>query len=303
MNLRDLSYLVALIKHRHFSKAAKACFVSQPALSMQIRKLEEHLGVPLLERNNRQVMITPIGEQIGTHAMQVLKLVDEIEEMAQHANDPSQGKLTLGVIPTAAPYLLPHIIPAIKNAFPNLTLFLIEEQTAKLNDKLLNGQLDAAILALPANLDGVTSANLYDEPFLFAAPKSHKLAKLSYIQHSQLSDETILLLEEGHCLRDQALSFCQKVKADDVAAFEATSLETLRYMVTSGIGVTLMPALAAQQKDNITYIPFQHPQPMRTMGLCWRKSSVKAALLQSISQLLEKKMQRVLGSVEEKASA
>lgn len=283
MNIRDLKYLVALMDHRHFGKAAEACFVSQPALSMQIKKLEENLGVQLLERTNKSVMLTAIGNEMGERARQVLQQVDEMRDLARSAADPFSGELHLGIFPTLAPYLLPHIMPALTEKFPRLSLFLHEEKTAVLIEKLRMGKIDAALLALPVTEQGFTSVELFHEEFLLAVPKPHRLAKNELIDQNELRDEQLLLLEDGHCLREQALTFCYQLNAKENQRFRATSLETLRHMIAAGMGITLMPKFACRKNDEIAYIPFKNSQPSRQIGLISRASSVKQQVMQEIA--------------------
>lgn len=282
MNIRDLKYLVALQDHQHFGKAADACFVSQPALSMQIKKLEEHLGVQLLERTNKSVMFTTVGDALTARARLVLSQVDEMKELAKQSVDPFSGELRLGIFPTLAPYLLPRIAPKISKKLPRLSLFLLEEKTNILLEKLQQGKIDAAILALPIDVSGLVSVPLFDEEFMLAVPVAHELAARKSIKAEELSHHPLLLLEDGHCLRDQALSFCYRVQAEENQRFRATSLETLRYMVAAGVGVTLMPKLACRANDGVAYITFKTPKPMRSIGMVWRASTAKELVLKEI---------------------
>ena len=228
MNLRDLQYLVAVAEHRHFGRAADACFVSQPTLSTQLKKLEERLGVMLIERGNRRVMLTPVGESIVAQAAHVLRDADELVQIAEQHRDPFGGDLRLGVIPTVAPYLLPKILPSVRRSFPKLSLQLAEAQTAALLSMLGDGNLDAAILALSVDQDGCSERKLYSEPFLFAVGKGHPKARRKAVTLDDLNDEQVLLLEDGHCLRDQALEVCKTHKAVENTNFRATSIKTLR---------------------------------------------------------------------------
>lgn len=281
MNIRDLKYLIAVADHNHFGKAAEACFVSQPALSMQIKKLEESLGVVLIERNNKRIFFTDIGKLIVQQARDILYRVETLQEIANQSKDPFCGELRLGIIPTLAPYLLPLIIPGLSTLFPKLTLYLIEETTSNLVTKLHEGALDAALLALP--IEGDFSVHpLFDEEFVLAIPKDHPLAKQKMAHISDLENKTLLLLEEGHCLRDQALAVCHRANASELKTFHATSLETLRHMVAAGAGITLIPKLACRANDGICYLPFSSPAPMRTIGLIWRESTAKKILLEHI---------------------
>lgn len=288
MNLRDLQYLVAVAEHRHFGKAAKVCFVSQPALSMQIKKLEDTLGLPLLERNTKTVLLTKTGETIAAYAKNILLQVKEMQEFAKQAKDPYSGTLNLGIIPTLAPYLLPHIMPALGKAFPKLVFHLVEEQTAYLLEKLKQGKLDAAILALPITDNELTTTALFEEDFMLATPVNDQLAKRNKIKTSDLENRTLLLLEEGHCMRDQALMLCHKIHATEETNFRATSLETLRHMVIAKTGITLMPKLACLSNHNIAYIPFCTPKPTRQIGLVRRTTSTKIILLNDLADQIKK---------------
>lgn len=287
MNIRDLKYLVALKEHGHFGKAADACFVSQPALSMQIKKLEEYLGVQLLERTNKSVMFTAIGESMIERAELILNEAEEMKSLARAAADPFGGDMHLGIFPTLAPYFLPHVTPKLNKKFPRLSIFLLEEKTGVLLQKLQQGKIDAAIVALPAQDNHLESMPLFEEEFLLAVPGKHELAKRKLIKPEDLADQTLMLLEEGHCLREQALSFCYRTKATENQCFRATSLETLRHMVASGLGMTLMPKLACQAKDGVTYIPFKSPKPSRTIGVVWRTTSAKQQAIVEIAELLK----------------
>lgn len=288
MNIRDFSYLVALANYRHFGKAAKACFVSQPALSMQIKKLEETLGVTLLERSNKAVLLTPIGIAITERAKYILQHMEEIRELAKLAKDPYSGELKIGIIPTLAPYLLPLIIPSLTKGFPKINFYLIEDKTALLIQKLKQGQLDAALLALPIQESSFSYSTLFEEEFLLAVPNGHVLSKRKKIKQNDLNNQPLLLLEEGHCMRGQTLTLCQRMNATEAQNFRATSLETLRHMVAAGNGITLMPKLAQQLNDTISYIPFSPPKPKRLIGLVWRISATKKRLLQEIVNHIKK---------------
>ncbi len=292
MNIKDLKYLVAIADHSHFGKAAAACFVSQPALSMQIKKLENFLDVQLIERN-KSALLTDVGKLITEQARDILCRVDAIKQMARQAKDPFGGELRLGVIPTLGAYLLPHIIPGLSKIFPKLTIYLVEEKTHTLIDKLKNGKLDGALFGLPILEEDFMALPLFAEEILLAVPSNHPFAKRSKIKYSDLENKTLLLLEDGHCLRDQALSLCHSMHASVDTVFQATSLETLRYMIASKTGITLMPKLACKNNEGICYIPFNLPKPVRTIGMIWRPSSAKKILLENmvvhIRKLLGKK--------------
>jgi len=283
MNSRDLKYLVALHDHLHFGKAADACFVSQPALSMQIKKLEETLGVKLLERTNKSVLLTDIGMAITDRARLILQQIDEMRDLAKLAKDPYSGELKIGIIPTLAPYLLPVIMPSLSKKFPKLSFYLHEEQTSLLVQKLKEGQLDAAFLVPPLPESNFASALLFEEEFVLAVPSTHPLSKRKIIKKTDLTNQHLLLLEEGHCMREQTLSFCHAAHASETQNFRGTSLETLRYMVASGNGITLMPKLAQQSHDSVCYIPFSAPKPTRSIGLYWRSTAAKKYLLEDFA--------------------
>jgi len=277
VNLRDLRYLVALADHAHFGRAAAACFVSQPTLSTQIKKLEDELGVALVERAPRHVMLTPSGRDIAERARRILSDVDEMKESARRTRDPEAGSVRLGLFPTLGPYLLPHVIPRVRARFPRLELLLVEEKTETLLRQLRDGKLDAAVLALPLHDDHLHEEALFDEPFVLAVPKSHALAGRANVRMKDLADQSLLLLEDGHCLRDQALDVCEMAGAGEKSGFRATSLETLRQMVAANVGITLLPALAVQPpvpaSDAIALLPFKAPAPHRRIAMVWRKSS------------------------------
>jgi LysR family hydrogen peroxide-inducible transcriptional activator len=299
MNLRDLNYFVVLAELRHFGEAAKRCYVSQPTLSMQIKKLEETLGVALFERTNKQVFLTGEGQHLLSKAKKILILCEEMKAIAQHSQDPFAGELHLGVIPTVAPYLLPAVMPTIKNNFPNLKVWLIEEQTHRLISKLEDGEIDAAIMAQPI-ASNFTYQNLFEEAFYFTCAPGHPFAQAKHVAINDLVNQQIMLLAEGHCLRDQAMAVCHMAKANEVADFTATSLETLRLMVQAGMGVTLLPALAVdtESSDLLKCIPFEAPVPTRTLALFWRASTPKNkclhALAELITQLITPKLESVL---------
>lgn len=287
MNLRDLRYLVALADLRHFGRAAEACHVSQPTLSTQIRKLEEELGVSLVERAPRQVMLTPAGQDIALRARRVLAEVEQMRETARRTADPEAGSVRLGLFPTLGPYLLPHVVPRIRRRFPRLELLLVEEKTETILHMLRDGKLDAAVLAMPLHEDWTDSEFLFEEPFLLAVPEGHPLSGRHDLTLSDLGDQHLLLLEEGHCLRDQALEVCGLAGAGEKEGFRATSLETLRQMVAAGVGVTLLPVLAVKppvpHSANLRLLPFRDPPPSRRLALVWRRSSAMAAFLRELA--------------------
>jgi len=290
VNLRDLKYLVALAEHKHFGRAAAACFVSQPTLSTQIRKLEEELGVPLVERAPRKVMLTPAGREAAARARRIVAEAEQLKEAARRSRDPEAGTVRLGIFPTLGPYLLPHVIPQIRERFPQLELLLVEEKSDVLLTQLRHGQLDAALLALPVNDDQLHCEFLFEEPFVLAAPEGHPLTAHRSLSLDDLSEQRLLLLQDGHCLRDQALDVCHLAGALEKSEFQATSLETLRQMVAANVGVTLLPMLAVKppvaRSPNIRLIPFEgKPLPNRRIAMVWRRSSATGAFLQQLAAL------------------
>jgi LysR family hydrogen peroxide-inducible transcriptional activator len=290
VNLRDLEYLVAVAEHTHFGRAAAACFVSQPTLSTQLKKLEAELGVSLIERNPRQVLLTAAGEQVVARARVILGEADAIRGIARHTRDPRSGRLRLGIFPTLGPYLLPHVVPTLRDRFPDLELLLVEEKTELLLDQLRAGRLDAAVLALPVPDESLDGELLFREDFLLAVPAGHRLDGAGPVDLDALETEHLLLLTDGHCLRDQALEVCQLAGAREYAGFQATSLETLRHMVAAGVGVTLLPELSVQppvqQPGTVRLLRFAEPAPHRDIGLFWRPASVYRDLLPELADAL-----------------
>jgi len=291
MNLRDLQYLVALAETRHFGRAAQRCHVSQPTLSAQLKKLEEYLGVALIERRPRRVGLTPAGEAVVERARRMLRDADDIRALARASQDPLGGELKLGLIPTLGPYLLPRIAPRITRALPKLQLMLHEYQTAPLIERVLQGELDLAILALPADTKGLITRSLFAEAFLVAMPERHRLTARKRLKPADLAGERLLLLEEGHCLRDQALEGCARVGTEE-HSFRATSLETLRQMVAAGLGITLLPRLAAEgpfaSARGLVVRPFSPPAPSRVIGAAWRRSTSRGAAIAAVCDLIAK---------------
>jgi LysR family hydrogen peroxide-inducible transcriptional activator len=288
VNLRDLRYLVALADERHFGRAAERCFVSQPTLSAQIGKLERYLGVTLVERQPKRVSLTPTGAKVVERARRLLQESDAIVELAKTDRDPLSGQLRVALIPTVGPYLLPRVAPALSRDLPKLKLLLYEYQTAPLIERLRAGEIDMGILALPvAPIDGLESAVLYEEPFALAMSGSHRLAARRRVTVEDLREETLLLLEDGHCLRDQALEVCSRVDVHEAQDYRATSLETLRQMVAAGHGVTLLPELAIAAPTGtalgLQVRPFVRPPPSRTIGAVWRKSTTRGPAIEAIS--------------------
>ena len=291
MNFRALQYFVKLAELKHFSNAATACFVSQPTLSTQIQKLEDELGVTLVERAPRQIMLTPIGEDIAHRARHVLRDIEHLKDAARRSKDPETGTIKLGIFPTLAPYLLPHVIPVICDKYPELRLQLAEEKTEDILSMLDQGRLDAGLLALPIEEHGMEMEILFEEPFVTAMPVSHPLTEKQFINLSDLEGEELLLLEEGHCLRQHALAVCAMAGAHERLDFHATSMETLRQMVAANAGVTLMPVLSVKppipSTDNIALRPFASPAPSRTIALVWRSSSPLGGFLRKLAESLK----------------
>jgi len=289
MNLREMSYLVAVADLRNFTHAAEHCHVSQPTLSAQIRKMEESLDVKIFERNNKHVMITEEGKEIIQSAEKILLEMARIKEVAEHAHNPFAGKFRLGAFPTLATYIFPEIVPQIKNEMPELHLILIEDKTAELIERLRKGEIDAAFLALPVHGESLTVKALFDDNFLLAVSLSHPLAKMTEMNVDTLAQYQLLLLEEGHCLRDHALEVCHKHNIGEEQDFRATSLETLRLMVKAGTGITMIPEIAINHAEtDIRYIPFMEPKPYRTIAIVCRKTSTKKEIVKYIESILVK---------------
>lgn len=287
MNLRDLSYLVAVADLRSFVQAAKQCCISQPTLSTQIKKLEDTLGVKVFERSNKKVMPTELGEKIVASARRILHEVEHIKELADNAQDPMAGNFRLGAFPTLSTYVFPDLVPMIKQTLPNLRLILIEEKTDQLITQLKHGKIDAALLALPIHEDTLETITLFEDVFMLAVASDNPLAQKATIEEADLYHHQMLLLEEGHCLRGQALQICQLNNIEEQQDVRATGLETLRQMVRAGTGITFMPKIAIHEpEDGICYIPFVEPAPTRTIGLVWRKTSVRKQLMETFTHLI-----------------
>lgn len=289
MNLRDLQYLVALAEMRHFGRAAQRCHVSQPTLSAQLRKLEDYLGVALVERRPRKVALTAAGQVVVERARRMLQEAEDIRALAHASQDPLAGQLKVGLIPTLGPYLLPRLMPRVARSLPKLSLLLHEYQTAPLVQRVLDGELDLAILALPADTRGLQTRSLFAEAFVVAMPARHRLASKRRLRTSDLAGETLLLLEEGHCLREHALEVCARAGTAE-QEFRATSLETLRQMVAAGAGITLLPRLAAEgpfaSVRGLTTRPFAPPAPSRLIGAAWRRSTSRGAAIAALCRIV-----------------
>lgn len=286
MNIRDLKYLVAVTETAHFGQAAERCCVSQPTLSMQLKKLEDELGVQFFERNNKSVMITPVGKALALQARSILGEINTLKQIASHAKDPFAGEFRLGIIPTMGPYLLPDLLPIIKKRLPKIDLIVFENKTSVILNELRSGLLDAIILALPVSDEGLVTKELFQEDFLLALPKKHPLVNKNKIQMQDIKNETLLLLEEGHCLRDQALEACGLVGATEKSGFKATSLETLRHLVASEAGITLIPEMAAKHNNaKIALKSFAKPSPSRKVGMLWRQNSARQICCEKMLEL------------------
>jgi LysR family hydrogen peroxide-inducible transcriptional activator len=290
MNLRDLTYLVALADHRHFGRAAESCFVSQPTLSTQLKKLETELGVELIERSPRRVMLTEVGELVVERARVVLREAESIREIARRASDPEAGSVRMGLFPTLAPYLLPHVVPHVRERFPHLELLLVEDKTEEVLRQLRAGTLDVGVVALPVHDDQLHQEPLFRERFVLAVPADNHLAgRKGKVPASVLASESVLLLEDGHCLRDQALSVCHLAGAQERTGFRATSLETLRQMVGAGVGVTLLPQLAVSPpvppSGDVALVPLAAPVPHRDIAMVWRKTSAYREFLPKLAEV------------------
>ncbi len=287
MNIRDLKYVIAVAKLRSFSLAAEQCYVSQPTLSSQIKKLEGELDVKLFERSNKRVIPTAVGEEIVLSAKKVIQEVSRIHDLAEADKDPLSGRFRLGVFPTLATYIFPKIVKPIKTCMPNLKLILIEDKTDHLIEQLNSGKIDAALLALPVQNDAFHTKVLFDDYFCLAVYEGHELANADEIDQQALLGINLLLLEEGHCFREQALAVCSLAGASEEPDFRATGLETLRQMIKAGTGITLMPEIAIADHDSdIRYIPFKEPRPKRTIGIVWRKTLVKSQVIDELINII-----------------
>lgn len=295
MNLRDFQYAEALASTLHFGEAAKRCNVSQSTLSIQIKKLEEELGATLFERDARSVRLSETGTQLIPLISRTLRAADDVQAQADQLRDPLAGIVRVGAFPTLAPYVLPHMMPALNAALPKLRVELIEEKTETLITQLLDGKLDAALIALPVNHPRLDAIALFAEPFLLALDKQHPLAKKKQAAFEDLATLPLLLLDEGHCLREQSLEFCTRIGKGESQSYRATSLETLRHMVASGAGVTLMPQLAKQDNDGIAYLPFNDAEPQRHIALVFRSATARRVLFTRMSREIRNAMKTVRG--------
>jgi len=289
ITLRQLKYLEALAEHRHFGKAADACAVTQPALSMQIRELEKFLGVELVERRPGEIVLTDIGIEVMRRGGRVLSETRDLVDFARHYGRPLTGRLRLGVIPTIAPYLLPCILPTLQRRCPELRVELRESQTKVLLDELTRGALDVVMLALPIAEGELEAMSLFDDPFLLAVPADDPHPATARVNVDDIDHERLILLEEGHCLRDQALAYCGNGGHGGAMGLGATSLTTVMQMVANGYGVTLVPQVAVDvevRDERIKVLRLSPPQPGRTIGLVWRQTSPRKVDFIALGQLV-----------------
>ena len=288
MTLNELKFIVALAKARNFRKAAEACFVSQPALSFAVKKLEEELGVLLFERNRNEVSITPIGERVIEQATLAIEEANRVKEIAKQGNNQLAGPLKLGVIYSVGPYLLPEIIPILRNTAPEMPLIVEENITSNLETQLRNGVIDVAIIALPFDIAGIKTLPLYEEEFVVVVPSGHEWAKRSAVDAIELADEKILLLNSGHCFSNQVLQACPKLSQKG-EILQGNSLDTIRNMVASNLGLTVLPASATisrYQNPLIKVVPFTKPVPTRKIALAWRKSFGREQAIEALAQAI-----------------
>lgn len=294
MTLTELKYIVAVARERHFGRAAGTCFVSQPTLSVAIKKLEDELGVTLFERSSGDVTITPIGERIIAQAQHVLEEVQVVKRLAEQGKDPLAGILRLGVIYTISPYLLPYLIPVMREKAPQMPLILEESYTVRLAEMLKQGEIDVAILSDPFQENGIVTQEVYEEPFVVAVPKGHPWAGLSEISTEKLAEENVLLLTAGNCLRDQVLQACPDLNRESLPAGSlqrtlfGSSLTTIRHMVAGGIGVTVLPITSIGPNDDssLSIIPFAAPAPSRRVILAWRRNFPRLEAIEMVRQAI-----------------
>jgi LysR family hydrogen peroxide-inducible transcriptional activator len=288
MTLNELKFIVALAKARNFRKAAEACFVSQPALSFAVKKLEEELGVLLFERNRNEVSITPIGERVIEQATHAIEEANRVKEIAKQGNNQLAGALRLGVIYSVGPYLLPEIIPILRRTAPEMPLIVEENITSNLETQLRNGVIDVAIIAMPFDISGIKTLPLYEEEFVMVVPSGHEWATRSAVDVSELADEKILLLNSGHCFSNQVLQACPRL-SEKGEILQGNSLDTIRNMVASNLGLTVLPASATisrYENPLIKVVPFTKPVPTRKIGLAWRKSFGREQAIEALAQAI-----------------
>lgn len=295
MTLTELRYVVALAQERHFGRAAQKCFVTQPTLSLALAKLEDELGVRLFERNKNEVLVTPMGEAIVEQARRVLDEAGKITSLAKGSQDQLAGALRLGIIPTIGPYLLPELVPILRVRAPNMPLVIEENFTASLVPMLRDGEIDVAIVALPFSVAGVRTRTLYEEPFSVVVPEGHGWARKKHVRPDELSGENLLVLNAGHCFRDQVLEACPgQSNTANPEGRSGSSLETIRNMVASGLGVSVLPATALQPRYGnrlVKEIPFAEPVPSRKVAIAWRASFARPDAVEALAQaVLEVKL-------------
>lgn len=285
MKLSALRYLVAFADQLSFSRAAEQCQVSQPSLSVALQRLEDELGVTLIERGKHHMGLTEVGERVVVQARKSLEEVGRIETVAQSGRDPLSGTFRLGVIHTIAPYLLPDLVPALRQVAPDLTLYIEESMTALLADYLKYGTIDAAIVALPFDIPGIETRALYDEAFEVVVPKGHPWAGRTHIAANEIGTEDVLVLKAGNCFREQVLDACPEISHNDASMRQGHSIETIRAMVASGYGVSVLPKSALSDlytSDLVVSIPFEAPAPLRRVALAWRRSSAHEQVVQAL---------------------
>lgn len=293
ITLRQLRYLASLARHRHFGRAAEDCAVTQPALSMQVRELEREIGAELVERRPGEIVLTDLGIEVAQRADRILAATRDLVDYARH-RDLLSGTLRLGIIPTLAPYVLPHVLPVLQKRHPQLRLEVRETQTKLLLEELTAGELDCVMLALPADGADVETIALFDDRFLLAVPAAEKVRGRARVEVSDVDQSRLILLEEGHCLRDQALAFCATSRHDQPAGLGATSLATVMQMVANGYGVTLVPEVAVDAElrdDRVRLLRFAEPQPARTIGLAWRRTSPRKKDFAAFAEIVTKIVQ------------
>lgn len=295
MTLTELRYVLAVSRERHFGRAAQACFVSQPTLSVGIKKLEEELGLVIFERGSSEITLTPVGEQIVAQAERILQEADNLKFIAQQSGDPLAHPLRIGAIYTIGPYLLPQILPIMQQRAPAMQLIIQESFTHQLREQLKRGKLDVIIISLPFAEPGIVTQPLYDEPFQLAIPAQHAWARKTSIAPKSLGKETVLLLGEGHCFRDQVLKICPQLGTHQAESgiqqtLEGSSLETIRYMVTSGVGMTILPITAClptrEENRMLAFKPFTEPAPLRRVALAWRSSFPRPEAVQIVREAI-----------------
>jgi LysR family hydrogen peroxide-inducible transcriptional activator len=294
MTLTELRYVVAVAREKHFGRAAETCFVSQPTLSVAVKKLEDELGVTLFERGPGEVSVTPAGQKIVEQAQRVLEEAARIREIAAAGKDPLAGTLRLGAIYTIGPYLLPKLIPILRRTAPAMQLLIQENFTHRLAEQLKSGEVDVILIALPFEEPGVMTRAVYDEPFLVAVPKGHPWESKKRVTSEELTRESLLLLGEGHCFRDQVLDICHTVRSRDrsplAKTVEGGSLETIRQMVAGGVGVTVLPATSTTAGGGagelIRIVPFARPVPTRRVGLAWRRSFPRPEAIEALRKAI-----------------